>query len=339
MIELQNVTKVYKTGKKSVVALDNVSLHIPKGVVYGIIGLSGAGKSSLLRMINMLERPTEGKIIINGEDITQYNNKQLQDLRKKIGMIFQHFNLLSSRTVEENIALPLEIAGFSKSEIKERVSEIIPLVGLEDKQYNYVGTLSGGQKQRVGIARALANRPQLLLCDEATSALDPQNTAAILELLKDINKKLGLTIVLITHEMEVVKKVSDHVSFMADGKILESNSVIGIMSNPKHPLLRSFLQNDEDKLANFIKEQKHMIDPGALLVRLIFIGEITREAVLAEIIRSCQIEVNILQGQVDSINDTPIGDLIVELRGAKEDQEKALAMLKAKGVEYEVEQC
>ena len=194
-------------------------------------------------------------------------------------MIFQHFNLLSSRTVEENIALPLEIAGFSKSEIKERVSEIIPLVGLEDKQYNYVGTLSGGQKQRVGIARALANRPQLLLCDEATSALDPQNTAAILELLKDINKKLGLTIVLITHEMEVVKKVSDHVSFMADGKILESNSVIGIMSNPKHPLLRSFLQNDEDKLANFIKEQKHIIDPGALLVRLIFIGEITREAV------------------------------------------------------------
>lgn len=339
MIDIRNVTKIYQTGRKSVVALDNVNLHIPQGIIYGIIGLSGAGKSSLLRMINMLERPTEGKVFINGEDITLYNNKKLRELRKTIGMIFQHFNLLSSRTVEENIALPLEIAGVKPSEIKKRVNELIPLVGLEDKQHNYVGTLSGGQKQRVGIARALANKPQILLCDEATSALDPQNTAAILDLLKDINKKLGLTVVLITHEMEVIKKVSEQVAFMAEGKVLETNSILGLMSNPKHPQLRAFLQSDEKRFAG-LKEQ-FTVSPGGLLVHLSFIGDITREAVLAEIIRSCQVDVNILHGKIDSINDTPVGDLIIEMQGDRNAMDQALAMLKAKGIECEVgqEQC
>lgn len=339
MIEIRNVTKVYKNGKKSIVALDDVNLYIPQGQIFGVIGLSGAGKSSLLRVINMLERPTEGHVYIRGEDITLYNNKQLQDLRKKIGMIFQHFNLLSSRTVEENIALPLEIAGVKPAEIKKRISELVALVGLEDKQTNYVGTLSGGQKQRVGIARALANHPTILLCDEATSALDPQNTAAILDLLKDINKKLGLTVVLITHEMEVIKKVSEQVAFMADGKIIETNTVLGVMSNPSHPLIRAFLQSDDHKLEGLIKEQNFKVAPGGVLVRLAFVGEITREPILAEVIRSCQVDVNILHGKIDSINDTPVGDLIIEMRGSEQALNQALGMLSAKKIDCEVVRC
>jgi D-methionine transport system ATP-binding protein len=339
MIEISNVSKIYQAGRKSIRALDKVNLHIPQGQIYGIIGLSGAGKSSLLRVINMLERPTEGHVYIRGEDITRYNRIQLQALRKKIGMIFQHFNLLSSRTVEGNIALPLEIAGVNKGDISERISELLTLVGLEDKQNHYVGTLSGGQKQRVGIARALANRPDILLCDEATSALDPQNTSAILDLIKNINKKLGLTVVLVTHEMEVIKKVSDQVAFMADGKIIETNTVLGIMSNPKNPLTRAFLQSDERKLADIFKDQNIKATPGGVLVRLSFVGEITREPVLAQVIRACQVDVNILHGKIDSINDTPVGDLIIEMRGSEQALNEALGMLKAKNIESEVVKC
>jgi len=339
MVELCNVTKVYKNGNKSVVALDKVNLTIPQGQIFGIIGLSGAGKSSLLRVINMLERPTQGQVLIRGEDITKYNDSQLQGLRKKIGMIFQHFNLLSSRTVEENIALPLEIAGVSPLDRKKRIDELLALVGLEEQRQNYVGTLSGGQKQRVGIARALANHPDILLCDEATSALDPQNTSAILELLKEINKKLGLTVVLITHEMEVIKKVSDQVAFMADGKIIETNSVLGMMSKTAHPLVRTFLQSEQQNLTNLIREQNIQAASGGLLVRLSFVGEITREPILAQVIRSCEIDVNILHGKIDSINDTPVGDLLIELKGGQQAVSQALEMLRAKRIDCEVVQC
>ncbi|MGF7185568.1 D-methionine transport system ATP-binding protein [Desulfitispora alkaliphila] len=242
MIKLEQVSKVYTAKKNTVQALNQVNLSIDKGTIYGIMGLSGAGKSTLIRCINLLEKPNSGRVLIDNCDLTKLDDKALREARKKIGMIFQHFNLLSSRTVYENVAFPLEIAGLSKEEIKTSVDELLSLVGLSEKSSSYPSELSGGQKQRVGIARALANEPKVLLCDEATSALDPETTQSILSLLKDINKKFGLTIVIITHEMHVIKDICDRVAIIDNGHIVEEAAVLKVFTEPQTEVAKKFVK-------------------------------------------------------------------------------------------------
>ncbi len=246
MISVKNITKVFGKGEQKVCALKNVSLDISKGEIYGVIGLSGAGKSTLIRTLNRLEDVDKGNIIIENEDIGSLSPSELRDRRKKIGMIFQHFHLLSSRTVADNISFPLEISGWKKPDIESRVTELLELVGLPDKLNAYPNQLSGGQKQRVAIARALANNPKLLLSDESTSALDPITTRSILSLLKKINKELGLTIVLITHEMEVIQQICDRVAVMDYGEVIEEDLVIKVLENPKHPMTKEFLNKTDE---------------------------------------------------------------------------------------------
>src|SRR5690625_370971 len=241
MIEIQSVSQQFTGPDGTVTAVNNVSLHINKGDIFGIIGRSGAGKSTLVRTLNLLNRPTSGKILMDGRDITAMNAGDLRQARREIGMIFQHFNLLSSRTVADNIALPMELAGYDKAAINQRVTELLEIVGLSHQRDRYPSQISGGQKQRVGIARALANDPKVLLSDEATSALDPETTRSILELLKRINKELGLTIVLITHQMEVIKMICDRVAVMESGEVIEQGNVLDIFRKPKHPITRSMI--------------------------------------------------------------------------------------------------
>lgn len=243
MIKLSNITKVFQQGNRSIQALNNVSLHVPAGQIYGVIGASGAGKSTLIRCVNLLERPTEGSVQVDGQELTALSEKELTRARRQIGMIFQHFNLLASRTVFGNVALPLELDNTPQAEIKRRVTELLDLVGLGDKHDSYPANLSGGQKQRVAIARALASNPKVLLCDEATSALDPATTRSILELLKDINRRLGLTILLITHEMDVVKRICDCVAVISNGQLIEQDTVSEVFSHPKTPLAQQFIQS------------------------------------------------------------------------------------------------
>ncbi|OEF99407.1 methionine ABC transporter ATP-binding protein [Vulcanibacillus modesticaldus] len=242
MIKLNNVQKIYDNNKQRVTALKNINLEIKSGEIYGIIGYSGAGKSTLIRLINMLENPTAGEIWVNGQRMDRLNNEKLRLARQKIGMIFQNFNLLSSRTVRQNIAFPLEIAGYPKEKIDKRVSELIKLVGLTERADAYPSELSGGQKQRVGIARALANNPEVLLSDEATSALDPKTTESILNLLWEINRKFGITIILITHEMHVIKKICHRVAVIDGGEIVEEGPVTEVFGNPKKEITKEFVK-------------------------------------------------------------------------------------------------
>ncbi|HAI05488.1 MAG TPA: methionine ABC transporter ATP-binding protein MetN, partial [Pantoea sp.] len=243
MIKLENITKVFQQGNRTIQALSDVSLHVPAGQIYGVIGASGAGKSTLIRCVNLLERPTSGRVLVDGADLTALNERQLTQARRQIGMIFQHFNLMNSRTVAGNVSLPLELGNLSREQIKARVAELLELVGLSDKHDAWPANLSGGQKQRVAIARALASNPKVLLCDEATSALDPATTRSILELLKDINRRLGLTILLITHEMDVVKRICDQVAVISQGELIEKDSVSEVFSHPKTPLAQQFIQS------------------------------------------------------------------------------------------------
>ena len=254
MIKITNLTKIYNTNMGRIAALDNINLHIKKGDIFGIIGLSGAGKTTLLKCMNLLEKPTAGSIVIDDIDITKISARQLKEVRRKIGMIFQHFNLLSHRTVYGNVALPLEITGVEKNKIKEKVRYLLELVDLSDKINCYPSELSGGQKQRVGIARALANDPKVLLCDEPTSALDPKTTLSILELLKDINEKFGITIVIISHDLNAVKKICNNIAVIEDGRILEQGSIFEIFNNSKSDIVRNFIQNaDSSEFPGVIK--------------------------------------------------------------------------------------
>lgn len=243
MIQLKNISKQFEVKGKKITALDNVNLEVPRGTIYGVIGASGAGKSTLIRCVNLLERPTIGQVIVDGQDLTAMSDKELIHARRNIAMIFQHFNLLSSQTVFENVALSLRLSNTPKEQVEKKVNELLDLVGLTDRKDVYPANLSGGQKQRVAIARALASDPHVLLCDEATSALDPATTQSILQLLKDINKRLGLTILLITHEMEVVKRICDRVAVIDKGQLIESGSVSEIFSNPKTELAQKFIQS------------------------------------------------------------------------------------------------
>lgn len=337
MISLQGIRKIFSTKDGPVSAVDGVDLEIKQGEIFGIIGYSGAGKSTLIRMLNMLERPTEGKVIVAGEDLSTLSKKDLRKARQNIGMIFQHFNLLWSRTVRENISFPLEIAGIPKKEREKRVNELIELVGLEGRGESYPSQLSGGQKQRVGIARALANNPKVLLCDEATSALDPKTTDSILDLLVDINKKLGLTIILITHEMHVIRKICHQVAVMEAGKVVEQGPVLNVFRKPKEQMTKEFVkqvtepEETKETIQHLITE-----NPNGKVVQLTFVGDEAERPLITDLIRTFDIEVNILQGKITKTQEGSYGALFVNLTGNKALIEQAIAFIREKGVEVEV---
>lgn len=333
MIHFQSVHKAYRVAGREIPALQPTTLQIGSGQVFGIIGHSGAGKSTLLRLINRLEEPSGGRIEIDGVDVTALNANGLRRFRQQVGMIFQHFNLLSSKTVADNIAMPLRLAGeLSGAEIYARVSELLTRVGLQDHANKYPAQLSGGQKQRVGIARALSTRPKILLCDEATSALDPQTTTAVLQLLAEINRELGLTIVLITHEMDVIRRVCDRVAVMDAGVIVEEGPVAEVFLHPQHPTTRRFVQESEH-----VDEAEQHDDfahvPGCIL-RLTFQGEATYAPLLGTVARETGVDYSILAGRIDRIKDTPYGQLTLALTGG--DIDAALARFGAADVHLEV---
>ena len=340
LIHIKDVTKTYKGASGPIEALKGVSLDIEEGTVFGIIGLSGAGKSSLIRCINMLEEPTSGTVEIAGEEMTTLSKSELREARKGIGMIFQHFNLLSSRTVADNIAFPLELSGWSKDQIQNRVIELLELVGLSDKAEQYPAQLSGGQKQRVGIARALASKPRVLLCDEATSALDPQTTKSILTLLQDINRKLNLTIVLITHEMQVVKEICKEVAVIEDGLIIEQGTAYEVFTRPQHSTTKEFVGTIMNlELPESLAGQTWLpaFEPGcSMLLRVRFLGEATNEPVLAMLIRQFNWDVSILYGNIDHIQGQPQGTLVVSVDAEEGRIQEGLDALKAKNLDVEV---
>ncbi|MDR4953867.1 ATP-binding cassette domain-containing protein [Chryseobacterium sp. ES2] len=326
MIEIRNISKTFHQKKQSFKALDKVSLTIDKGDIVGIIGFSGAGKSTLIRTVNLLERPDEGQIIINGKDFTRLSSKQLAEERKKIGMIFQHFNLLSSRTVFDNVALPLELDHTSKDEINRKVNELLKIVGLEDKANDYPKSLSGGQKQRVAIARALANDPHLLLCDEATSALDPATTQSILQLLRDINQRLGITILLITHEMEVIKAVCNHVAVIDKGKLLTKGTLSEIISDKENPIIRQFINSDimtlpQELINRLQKEPKEGLFP---LVEIELNENISVEQILSTLYNQYKIPYKLLKADVEYFGNSNFGKLLLQLQGETEENQQAI---------------
>lgn len=319
MIELNQISKTYHTPGGAVQALRGVTLSVARGEIFGIIGRSGAGKSTLIRCINMLESPDSGSVFVDNLELSALPENRLRAARKDIGMIFQHFNLLSARTVYGNVAFPLELAGKSRDEIAATVLPLLDMVGLGDKRDNYPGSLSGGQKQRVGIARALASSPKVLLCDEATSALDPQTTKAILQLLRDIRQKLGITIVLITHEMQVIKEICDRVAVMDNGAIVEEGRVLDVFTNPGADITKDFISTIINHgLPDIFADTTFSpvpVSDGSLILRLTFLGAAANEPVIAEIIRRYSVDISILHGNIDHIQDTPFGTLIVRLSG------------------------
>lgn len=325
MIQLIDLYKLYKTNKGTVVGVDHVNLHIQKGEIFGIVGYSGAGKSSVLRCINLLEKPTSGKVLVSGVDLTALSKNNLRMARQKIGMIFQHFYLVNSKTVFENVALALEAADTPKSAIQGKVSELLKLVGLADKADSYPAQLSGGQKQRVGIARALANDPKVLLCDEATSALDPTTTQSILALLREINLKLGLTIILITHEMEVVKELCHRVAIMQNGKVIEEGSVYEIFANPVEQLTREFINNVlEFKLPDKLWDK---LNPHGKVLKVLFRDDAAEQAIISDLLKKSGVAANILHGKIDYIGDKPLGIFIMEVTGTNEEVGQAIRYL------------
>lgn len=337
MIELKHITKLYGSFK----ALDDINLTIPDGEIMGIIGQSGAGKSTLIRCINMLEPPTSGEVIINGKDMTKHSARELREERKKIGMIFQHFNLLSNRTVYQNVAFPLELAHVPKEEQKKRIEEMLELVGLSDYRDKYPAQLSGGQKQRVGIARAIVSRPSVLLSDEATSALDPETVKSILKLLKDINKKLGITIIMITHQMEVIKEIAEHVAVIEAGRIIEEGRVIDLFTNPKTDTLKKFIgsvmsSEIPEQLGHMNIRPKKEHDSDQAVIALSFRGDVANEPIIANLIKKYNLDVSILYGSIEYIQEIPFGRLIIMLNGREEDMKDASNHLKELPITSEV---
>ncbi|GAA4067866.1 MAG TPA: methionine ABC transporter ATP-binding protein [Bacilli bacterium] len=337
MIKISQLSKRFKLGMEQIDAVDQINLTIKAGEIFGVIGYSGAGKSTFVRLINRLEEPTSGSITVGGEEMTTLNKKDLRIKRQDIGMIFQHFNLLWSRTVSENIAFPLEIAGVEKAERNERVKQLIDLVGLTGKEAAYPSQLSGGQKQRVGIARALANRPKLLLCDEATSALDPETTDSILSLLVDINKKLGLTIILITHEMHVIQKICHNVAVMENGRIVEQGAVLDLFSNPSHQVTKRFVEQVMGKPDEEVTDETLLqsVSTGKLL-KLQFIGESTNQSLISQVAKKFAIELNILQGNIKQTQAGPYGSLYVHITGDDQLVDEAITYIQSTTVKVEV---
>ena len=313
MIELKQIVKRYHTKNKDVLAVDHVDLNIQSGSIFGVIGFSGAGKSTLIRMFNNLEAPTSGEVIIDGDNISQLSKSDLRKKRQKVSMIFQHFNLLWSRTVLKNITFPLEIAGLSRGEAKRKANELIELVGLKGRENAYPSELSGGQKQRVGIARALANDPTVLLCDEATSALDPQTTDEILDLLLKIREQQNLTIVLITHEMQVIRRICDEVAVMENGRVIEQGQVSQVFENPQHEVTRRFVKDDLNEDFEESLDALEPLDNNAYIVRLNFNGENTTQPIISYITKTHQIDVNILEADIKNTRNGTLGFLVIHI--------------------------
>ena len=333
MIEFHHVQKTYRVSGRDVPALQSTDLRIEQGQVFGLIGHSGAGKSTLLRLINRLEEPSAGRILVAGENVTALDATGLRRFRRQVGMIFQHFNLLSSKTVAANVAMPLELAGeLSREQITQRVAELLARVGLSEHANKYPAQLSGGQKQRVAIARALATAPKILLCDAATSALDPQTTAQVLQLLAEINRELGLTIVLITHEMDVIRRVCDQVAVMDGGSIVEQGPVAQVFLHPQHPTTRRFVQEDEQVDEN--EQRDDFAHVSGKILRLTFQGEATYAPLLGTVARETGVDYSILAGRIDRIKDTPYGQLTLALTGG--DLDAAMARFRAADVHLEV---
>ncbi|WP_060788864.1 methionine ABC transporter ATP-binding protein [Geobacillus zalihae] len=316
MIEFRNVSKIFKSKTRTVEALKNINLTIEKGDIFGVIGFSGAGKSTLLRMVNLLEKPTSGQIFVDGQDLSKLSEKDLRQAKKNIGMIFQHFNLLRSKTVFDNVAMPLKLRKTPKSVIEERVNELLHFVGLSDKANSYPNQLSGGQKQRVGIARALATNPSILLCDEPTSALDPQTTTSILQLLKRVNQEYNVTILIITHEMEVIKQICNRVAVMQNGEIIEEGTILDIFSKPKTETARNFVRSVlKDEIPQSIFNILQSNGKFSKIYNMEFIGESSGKPVLSQVAKSFAVDVNILFGSINELQGVPFGNLIVELQG------------------------
>jgi len=340
LIEFTHVSKDFGSGEKMVRAVRDVSLTIQDGEIFGIIGFSGAGKSTLVRCINLLERPTNGTVVVDGKEMTALSPKELRLARRKIGMIFQHFNLMPSRTVFGNVAYPLQGQGLSKQAIQNKVRKLLKLVDIADKETAYPSQLSGGQKQRVAIARALANDPKVLLCDEATSALDPQTTKAILTLLKDLNQKLNLTIVMITHEMAVVKEICDHVAIMEYGQVVEQGEVFSLFADPKQPITQNFIRTTSNlqKIGELIAEGSPVVQlqPGEVIVRLSYIQKNVSEPLISTLSQRFQISLNIIFADIEIVQDAPIGGTVAILSGEREQITKAMEYLIEKNVGVEV---
>jgi len=333
LIKLSHVSKTFYTKKGEVHAIQDVSLEVGKGEIFGVIGYSGAGKSTLIRCVNLLETPTSGSVFINGREVTNLPAEELLQVRRKIGMIFQGFHLLKTATVYDNIAIPLRLTDVNPREIEERVNRYLRIVGLEDKRDVYPGQLSGGQKQRVAIARALAQEPEVLLSDEATSALDPETTESILELLLEINKTLGITIMLITHEMHVIQKICDRVAVMEKGRVIEQGRTVDIFARPSHPATKRFVNSTyQEKLpASLVRE----LSQSGPVVRLTFVGESTGKPILASLGNHFPVSANILAGGIIQLKQEQIGSLVVHLSGEPQDTASAIAYLEEQGVRVE----
>ena len=340
IIELKDIYKTFTDGKKSFNAVENANLSIEAGEIFGIIGFSGAGKSTLVRTINLLGRPTSGNVTVRGKDFLSLSPKELREERKKIGMIFQHFNLMKSRTVFDNVAFPLKHSGLSKDEIAKKVRNLLALVEIEDKEKVYPSQLSGGQKQRVAIARALANNPDILLCDEATSALDPTTTRSILALLKKLNKELGLTIVIITHQMEVIKEICSKVAVMENGIIVEQGDVFDIFAAPKNEVTKRFIRSTSNltKIEQLIKEDSPVVKLAAdeRLVRFTFREKNVSEPIISAMSRLYEITINIIFADVEIVQDAPIGGTVAIISGKDDVVKRALAHIEQQGVGVEV---
>ncbi len=335
MIEFKNISKHYELKGQNIRALDEINLTIPAGSIFGIIGYSGAGKSTLIRLINLLERPTHGQIIINQTDFTALDANALRHQRANIGMIFQHFNLMQTKTVADNIEMPLKLLGVAKAERQKRLNELLEFIDLKHKKDAYPDELSGGQKQRVGIARALANHPKVLLCDEATSALDPQTTQSVLELLKKINKEQGITIVMVTHEMDVIESVCDYVAVMEQGKVIENGSTLEIFSQPKHPTTKTFIQTVLQQqlpvnILNNLENKNHNS-----IYNLQFLGTSAQETVVQAAIKQFDISLNILFANMTEINGSVIGQMFIQLLGDAEIIQQTIAFFEQNGVKVE----
>lgn len=340
MIELKNISKVFGTGEGQVHAISDVSLSIDKGEIFGIIGFSGAGKSTLVRCINLLEVPTKGTVTVDSKELTALSAKELRTARKGIGMIFQHFNLMPSRTVFGNVAFPLKGSSLSREDKEKKVRELLRLVDIEDKENAYPNQLSGGQKQRVAIARALANDPKVLLCDEATSALDPQTTKAILQLLKKVNKQLGITVVVITHEMAVIKEICGRVAVMERGKVVEEGEVFSIFASPKEPVTRDFIRTTSNlqKIEGLLAEDSPVtrLKPGEMIVRLSYVEKNVSEPLISMVSRAFDIDLNIIFSDIEIVQDAPIGGTVAIMSGEREQITLAMNYLAEKNVGVEV---
>lgn len=340
MITLQNISKTFIDGGKEVQAVKDVNLTIHDGDIFGIIGFSGAGKSTLVRCINLLERPSSGTVTVDDKEITALSAKELRKARKKIGMIFQHFNLMPSRTIFGNVAYPLKGSGLSKQEIADKVHNLLNLVGISEKENAYPSQLSGGQKQRVAIARALANDPKILLCDEATSALDPQTTKSILKLLQKVNETLGITIVVITHEMDVVKEICNRVAVMDHGNVVEEGEVFSIFATPQNKVTRDFIKTTSNlqKIEELVEAGSPVValKPGELIVRLSYIEKNASEPLISAVTEKFGIILNIIFADVEIVQNAPIGGTVAIVSGDKDKVEQALTYLKEKNVGVEV---